>query len=73
MPISIRGIPQRHVGDFTVANLPTAATLKTLLPGDVAFASNGRSGAQGAGAGTGVPVFWNGTAWLRYDGSAVAA
>lgn len=74
MPITIRGIPDRHVGNFTVANLPTAVTLKTLAAGDLAFATNGRSGAQTAGNGTGVLCYWTGASWNRVDdGTAVAA
>lgn len=42
----------------TVANLPANATA-----GDRAFASNGRKVGEGGGAGTGVPVYYDGTAW----------
>lgn len=55
---------------YTVASLPTG------YPGQVAFASNGRKGGEGAGAGTGVPVFWNSltSQWLCFhDNSVVAA
>jgi hypothetical protein len=46
---------------FTVATLPTTGyPVNTIV-----FASNGRAnGSQGAGAGTGTPVFWNGTNWI---------
>ncbi len=74
MPITIRGVPDRHVGNYAVANLPTTSSLTTLAAGDIAFATNGRSGAQTADNGTGVLCYWNGTAWLRVDdGAAVAA
>jgi len=52
----------------TVANLPTNATA-----GDRAFASNGRKPSEGAGAGTGVPVYFDGTAWRSPAGTTVAA
>jgi hypothetical protein len=54
---------------YTVATLPTPGT-----GGRLAWASNGRSGSQGAGAGTGVTVQDNGTNWQRIeDGTTVAA
>ena len=53
----------------TVANLPTGATA-----GDLAFASNGRKNGEGGGSGTGVLVFYDGTAWRAVDtGATVAA
>lgn len=67
MPITIKGVTQNHLGTYTVANLPTTATLSTLLPGDTAYASNGRAGAEGAGSGTGTLVVWNGTNWKRVE------
>jgi hypothetical protein len=48
---------------FLVAGLPTAATVGV---GGVAFATNGRKAAEGVGAGTGVPVYSDGTNWLTY-------
>jgi hypothetical protein len=71
MPISFKGNTSYHLGSFTVATLPTVATFPTLAPGDIAWASNGRQGAQGAGAGTGVLVTWNGTDWRRVEDAAV--
>lgn len=54
---------------YTVANLPATATA-----GQLAYASNGRKGAEGIGAGTGVLVFYDGSAWIAVDsGAAVAA
>ena len=50
------------LGTFTVATLPSAATA-----GQVAYASNGRTGVELAGAGTGCPVFSKGGQWLRFD------
>lgn len=73
MPIGIRGIQTRDLGVFTVANLPTTTTLKTLAPGDLAYASNGRKGAEGAGAGTGCPVFYDGAWKSSLTGTAVTA
>jgi hypothetical protein len=57
------------VGVYTVANLPTDVTA-----GQTAYASNGRKAGEGAGAGTGVLVFRDGTAWRACDtGATVAA
>ena len=40
----------------------------------LAFATNGRKSAEGAGAGTGVPTWWDGTNWRTfYDNSITAA
>lgn len=53
---------------YTVATLPTGAA------GKVAFASDGRKNGEGAGAGTGVMTFHDGTAWRACDtGATVAA
>lgn len=51
-----------------VASLPTNATA-----GDRAFASDGRKPGEGAGDGTGVPVYFDGTAWRSPAGTTVAA
>ena len=56
-----------HLGAFTVAGLPAGAA------GYQAYATNGRKSGEGAGAGTGVPVFHDGTAWRTADGATVAA
>lgn len=56
---------------YTVATLPSASTYGA---GSQAYASNGRKSGEGAGSGTGVPVWSNGTNWLTYyDNSIVAA
>lgn len=53
----------------TVANLPSGAGA-----GSIAFATNGRKNGEGAGLGTGVMVFHDGTAWRACDtGATVAA
>ena len=53
---------------YTVATLPTVGT------GRIAYASNGRKNGEGAGSGTGVLVFDDGTAWRAVDtGATVAA
>lgn len=53
---------------YTVANLPAGSA------GRMAFASNGRKGGEGAGSGTGVLVFHDGSAWRAADtGSTVSA
>lgn len=57
-----------HLNPVAVASLPTGAA------GSVAFASNGRKNGEGAGAGTGVLCFHDGTAWRACDtGATVAA
>ena len=54
---------------YTVAALPAG-----MEAGAKAFASNGRKPAQGAGAGTGVEVFFDGTAWIAVtSGAAITA
>jgi hypothetical protein len=54
---------------YTVAGLPGTATAAGL-----AYASNGRKNGEGAGVGTGVVVFGDGTAWRAVDtGATVAA
>ena len=54
----------------SVANLPTTGN----AIGDWAYALDGRRTGQGAGAGTGVPVFWIGTNhWIAADSGAVVA
>lgn len=55
----------------TVASLPAASTD---IRGRIAFATNGRKNGEGAGSGTGVLVFCDGTAWRACDtGATVAA
>lgn len=54
----------------TVANLPTPGTGWRRI----ALATNGRKTGEGAGAGTGVLCYDDGTAWRRVDdGTTVAA
>ena len=48
-------------GSFAVAALPTGAA------GQIAYASNGRKGSEGTGAGTGILVFHDGVAWRACD------
>lgn len=53
---------------YTVATLPTVGAAR------VAYASNGRKAGEGSGAGTGVQVFCDATAWRAVDtGATVAA
>jgi hypothetical protein len=52
----------------TVAQLPAVA-----IAGQRRFASNGRKAGEGAAAGTGVPVHFDGTAWRTPAGATVAA
>lgn len=57
-----------NLKSYTVAGLPAGSA------GDTAYASNGRKNGEGGGAGTGVMVFKDGTAWRACDtGATVAA
>jgi hypothetical protein len=49
----------------TVAGLPADAQ-----PGQVRFAADGRKNGEGAGAGTGVQVYFDGTNWIASDSGA---
>ena len=73
MSVFRKGFPSRHVGNYTVANLPTTATLKTLEAGDTAYASNALKASETGGNGTGNLVFFDGTNWIRVDTGATAA
>lgn len=55
-------------GSFTVAALPASPTT-----GSIVYASNGRKAGEGAGAGTGVPVYFQGVWRTFYDNSQVQA
>jgi hypothetical protein len=60
-------------GPLTLASY-TVATLPAVGAGQVAYASNGRKNGEGGGAGTGVMVFSDATAWRACDtGATVAA
>jgi hypothetical protein len=52
----------------TVANLGSASPA-----GRQKYATNGRKVGEGAGAGTGIPVYSDGTAWRRYGDDTTAA
>lgn len=57
---------------------PAVATVAGLaafpgVVGQMAYASDGRKPAEGVGAGTGVPVSFDGTAWRAPDGTTVQA
>lgn len=73
MAITIKGIPTRHIGNFTVAALPTTSTLPTLEAGDTAYATNALRASETTGNGTGNLVFFDGTNWIRVDTGATAA
>lgn len=73
MPMSHAGSTIRHLGNFTVANLPTASTNGyALAAGDIAYATNALKASETTGNGTGNIVFWDGTAWRRVDTGATA-
>ena len=55
---------------YTVASLPSCATLGA---GTTAYASNGRRSGEGAGAGSGIPVYCDGANWRAYYDNSVAA
>ena len=52
---------------YTVANLPTG------FAGRMAYATNGRAGAEGAGNGTGTPVCYTNGQWRRLEDLAQVA
>lgn len=65
------GVPLNPVPSiYTVAGLPATAA-----NGQWAYASNGRKPGEGAGLGTGVPVFFNAptVTWFSYCSGAVVA
>ena len=51
-----------NLGTFTVANLPNNPGA-----GQQAYASNGRKVGEGAGAGTGVPVYYSNGTWRVFS------
>lgn len=57
-----------NLGTFAVASLPSNPN-----NGQTAYASNGRKVGEGAGAGTGVPVYYSNGAWRVYSTDAVVA
>ena len=66
---TMKGAPVNHIGTFTVATLPAAAS----YTGCTAFASNALKASETTGNGTGNLVFSDGTAWRRVDTGATAA
>lgn len=54
---------------FTVATLPTTG----VSPGQMAWAADGRKSGEGAGVGTGLPVYWNSATsqWFTVWGNAL--
>lgn len=54
-----------QTGHFTVANLPAGPP-----DGALAYATDGRKVGEGAGSGTGVPVYFSNAAWRTYSGDA---
>jgi len=63
----IAGVATMTLDSYTVGTLPTGAA------GMIAYASDGRKNGEGGGAGTGVVVFHDGTAWRACDTGATAA
>lgn len=59
-------------GSYVVASLPAAGGT-TAPAGSAAYASNGRKSGEGAAAGTGIPVWCDGTNWRTYYDNSVAA
>lgn len=64
----VDGIPA-----FTFANLPATGLANGTTYLTIAFCSNGRKGGEGAGVGTGVPVYWNAASaqWLKFSDDTV--
>jgi len=63
----VAGVATMTLDSYTVGTLPTGAA------GMIAYASDGRKNGEGGGAGTGVVVFHDGTAWRACDTGATAA
>ena len=63
----VSGVATMTLDSYTVGTLPTGAA------GMIAYASDGRKNGEGGGAGTGVLVFHDGTAWRACDTGATAA
>ncbi|MDN7879328.1 hypothetical protein [Burkholderia aenigmatica] len=63
-----RAIGPGFMGSFVVASLPAGA-----VEGQTAWAKNGRKVGEGAGAGTGVPVYWSNGAWRVYSTDAAVS
>lgn len=57
---------QNKMPPLTVATLPVAGAA-----GQFYFASNGRKAGEGAGVGTGLPVYWNAATsqWYTFSGN----
>lgn len=62
-------------GALNHAALPTylVAALPTGYNGRIAYASDGRAGAEGAGLGTGTPVVYTNAQWRRLEDLAIVA
>ena len=56
-------------GAYTVATLPSASTSGA---GSICYASNARKSGEGVGAGSGIPVWSDGTNWRTYYDNTVA-
>jgi len=74
---SVRRLNRPVLPSYTVAELSALAALadaSQVQPGEQGFATNGRKAGEGAGSGTGVVVFYDGTNWIACDtGATVAA
>jgi hypothetical protein len=62
-----RGRVQATAVNFYPYTVDGLATIKPLDIGITAYASNGRKNGEGAGAGTGVLVFYDGNNWIAVD------
>lgn len=69
--VIISGGVTQH-GSYTIATLPAAGG-STAPGGSAAYATNGRKSGEGAGAGTGIPVWCDGISWRTYYDNTVAA
>lgn len=62
---SITSVGPLTAGKYTVVTLPTG------VEAQVAYATNGRKIGEGAGAGTGVPVYFSNSSWRRFSDDTV--
>ena len=63
----ISSVTSPFLPTYAVADLPTGVVGRT------AFATDGRTGAEGVGAGTGVPVVYANGEWRRLEDMAIVA
>jgi len=70
---TLRGDGQLSIAGAVIPGSFTVATMPASNDGAIAFATNGRKGAEGVGAGTGVMAYRDGGAWYRMSDDTVLA